>query len=152
MAEFEQYYLGKTQSLDDKVVDSDFVSSPNVVYTAKNLIVKDFFSVAGDEVKNTKGHRIGLTNCSSVETLTISDFFAVVPSVSVAPTITLPRAQTAGIGKVYIIKDISGSASATTITISPQSGETINGDTSTSINTNYGFVGLFTNGVNWFTS
>ena len=152
--EFDQYYIGKQNSISGQPTqESDFTSSPTTLYSAKNLIVKDFFAVSNDEVKNSRGHKIGLTTASAPNTgLSISDFFVVIPSVATAKTVTLPRAESAGIGKVYIIKDISGSASATTITISPQTGETINGDTSTSINTNYGFVGLFTDGNNWFTS
>lgn len=129
---------------------NDFVSTGSTVRTDKTLIVKDYFTVDDVNTVTNRGRKINVTRGHSAYTALLTDTLIVVPSVAVAPTITLPEASTAGIGKVYMIKDISGSAAATSITISRSGTDTINGDTSTSINTNYGFVGLFSDGSNWF--
>lgn len=130
----------------------DFESSPSQTSLKKDLSVKNLFVVNGVERITRHGQKINLSVANSLYTLKLTDFFVGVRSVSVAPTLTLPSARTAGLGKVYIIKDLSGSASATTITISRSGTDTIDGDTSTAINTNYGFKGFFTDGANWFTS
>ena len=130
----------------------DFTSVPNLIRTDKDFSIKERFVVTDNERITRHGQKINLTVPPSVYTLLLTDFFVGIRSVSVAPTLSLPKASLAGLGKIYIVKDLSGSATSTTITISPQTGETINGDTGTSISTNYGFLGLFTDGANWFTS
>lgn len=128
------------------------LSTPNTYRIDRDLNVKNLFEVTDTERITRHGQKINLSVANSLYTLKLTDFFVGVRSVSVAPTLTLPSARTAGLGKVYIIKDLSGSASATTITISRSGTDTIDGDTSTAINTNYGFKGFFTDGANWFTS
>lgn len=141
------------RSTSDQNKEKDLrVETGNTLRTDKDFLVKNLFSVTDVEKTTKHGMRIGLSIANSAYSVLLSEFFVGVRSVSVAPTITLPLAQVAGLGKIYIIKDLSGSASATTITIARSGTDTIDGDTSTAINTNYGFKGLFSDGANWFTS
>jgi hypothetical protein len=80
-----------------------------------------------------------------------NDYLVAVTNTAAPRTVTLPSAITMGDGKVFIIKDESGGAAANNITINPQGGQTINGAASIIINTNHGFVQLYSNGANWFT-
>ena len=52
------------------------------------------------------------------------------------------------IGKVYIVKDVSGTAALDPITITAV-GHTIDGSASATINTNFGSVTFVFNGANW---
>lgn len=67
-----------------------------------------------------------------------------------AVAITLPAPSVTGNkGKFYIIKDTSGLAGINAITVTPASG-TIDGAASLTINSNYGNMQVFTDGVAWF--
>jgi hypothetical protein len=66
-------------------------------------------------------------------------------------TVTLPVAALAGVGKVFHVKDESGTAAANNITVDGNGAETINGAASTVISTNYGSVSVYCDGANWFT-
>jgi hypothetical protein len=70
-----------------------------------------------------------------------------------AVAITLPAPATTGtgssIGKLYIVKDISGAASTNNITLTPASG-LIDGAASASIASNYGALQIFSDGTNYF--
>lgn len=147
--EHKQYQIeGVKQTNQQK--NADFVSTPNTARIDKDLIVKDFFSVNNTEIFGRIGRKLGIRSASGDYFALLTDFFITVSQVDTSTVITLPKSSLAGVGKVYIIKDISGSALATSISIVPFTGETINGDTSTSIATNYGKIGLFTDGSNWF--
>ena len=100
----------------------DFTSVPNLIRTDKDFSIKERFVVTDNERITRHGQKINLTVPPSVYTLLLTDFFVGIRSVSVAPTLSLPKASLAGLGKIYIVKDLSGSATSTTITISPQSG------------------------------
>lgn len=52
--------------------------------------------------------------------------------------VTLPLASTVGVGRTYIITDISGNAAANNITITCSGGDLIDGAATFPINTNYG--------------
>jgi len=65
-------------------------------------------------------------------------------------TVTLPAAATAAVGRLYVIKDESGTAATNNITIDGNGAETIDGSTTVAINTNYGSVSLYTDASNWF--
>ena len=80
-----------------------------------------------------------------------NDYLIAVTNTAAPRTMSLPSAVTMGDGKVYVIKDESGGATANNITINPQGGQTINGAASIIINTNFGVVQLYSNGANWFT-
>jgi len=63
-------------------------------------------------------------------------------------TITLPDATTCA-GRQYIIKKIDSSSN--TVTVSPQSGQTIDGQSSVNITAQYGIVRVVSDGSNWYT-
>lgn len=84
-------------------------------------------------------------------TITAAEHLVAVTDTSAARTLTLPSAVTFGTGGLLIIKDESGGAATNNITINRASTQTIDGQTSVVINTNYGKVQLYSNGANWFT-
>jgi hypothetical protein len=55
------------------------------------------------------------------------------------------------VGRVYTIKDESGTAGTNFITINCEGAATIDGQTSIQITINYGFVTVYSDGTNWFT-
>lgn len=153
--EHKQYNIG-----DDKdqvqIQDESFVSAGNIIRTDKDLNIKNFFSVNNIEAQNKIGNKINVTlvksGMASIYTVNLTDFVIAVTDVIISRTINLPKPSLAGFGKVFIVKDASGSATTTTIAITPFSTETIDGDTSNGITTNYGFKGFYTDGTNWFTA
>lgn len=71
-------------------------------------------------------------------------------SLTAARTATLPSA-TSYTNKIYIIKDESGNAGTSNITIATTSSQTIDGASTKVISTAYGLVKVYSNGSNWFT-
>ena len=63
-------------------------------------------------------------------------------------TVTLP--ENAPAGTTYIVKDVGGAAGSANIAIARSGSDTIDGQTSQTINSNYGAVTLVSNGSNWF--
>lgn len=148
MPEHEQQYL---QNPGEK---GDFISADNLTRIDKDFVIKDFYNFTNIESVNKKGRKIGLTvvrgGVASIYNIQLTDLMIGVRDVTISRTMVLPKASLAGLGKIFFIKDISGSALSTSITISPTGTETINGDTSSALATNYGFAGIFTDGNNWF--
>lgn len=126
-------------------------NSPNVLRVDKDLNVKGQFTVNNTEAENKLGSKVNVKNVDASYAIQLNNFIIAVTNVATARTITLPKPSVAGFGKVFVVKDASGSALTTTITISPNATETIDGDTTKVINTNFGAVGFYTDGVNWFT-
>lgn len=153
MSEFEQYQLnqgglGNNNSTARNSLDPN--SSPNVFRLDKDLNVKNQFTVNNIEAHNKLGSKINGRTTNASYQIQLTDFLIAVTDVATVRTITLPKPTVAGPFKVFIIKDASGSAATTTITVSPNGTELINGDTTTTISTNYGSIGVYTDGVNWF--
>lgn len=67
-----------------------------------------------------------------------------------AVTITLPSAGAVA-GKVYVIHDEGGDAGTNAITIATEGSETIDGNSSATINSNYGTLRIYSDGTNFFT-
>jgi len=138
-----------------EVNGGDFVSAPNTARTDKDLIVKDFFNVNNTETQQLHGQKVKAkilpSGTSATYNALLNDYIVGFKDVVVSRTIKLPKPSLAGFGKIYIVKDFSGSASATTITISPFDGEYIDSDTASGIGTDYGVKRLVTDGTNWFT-
>jgi len=67
-----------------------------------------------------------------------------------AITLTLPLARDFGDGKTLIIKDESGDAAASNITINTSASETIDGSASLTVSTNFGVTRLYSDLENWF--
>ena len=106
------------------------------------------------ETEIQSGQKIRISQVVSGDSTTyplkINDYIVGISDVVVSRTVTLPQPSLAGFGKIYVIKDMSGSAASTTITISPYSTEYIDHDTADGIGTNYGVKRYFTDGTNWF--
>jgi hypothetical protein len=54
-------------------------------------------------------------------------------------------------GRIFIIKDQAGRATAAPNTIATQGAATIDGAATYPLSVNYGVVRLYSNGTNWFT-
>ena|SRR3990167_6409157 len=156
MTDFKQYNLEPEIPVSQFNTGLDFISSGNILRTEKNFNIKDRFFINDIEAHNKIGSKINVTlitqALSSVYSISLNDFIIAVRDVGVSRNIRLPKASSAGLGKVFIIKDASGSALTTTITITPDGTEVIDGDTTKVINTNFGLTGLYTDGANWFTA
>jgi hypothetical protein len=133
--------------------ESDFeLKSANLLNTAKDLIIKAVFSVKNNEVSLLKGQRFSRTAVrGAVTTISASDYLIGVTALAVATSIGLPRPSKAGPGKTYIIKDEAGGANTTNITIRSDGEKTIDGATSTTLNTAYQSKQFYSDGSNWFT-
>jgi len=82
-------------------------------------------------------------------TVTASDYVVAYASLTAARTVTLPTAV--GItGRQYIIKDESGNAGTSNISVTGTGGQTIDGSATKSLTTPYGVLRLYSNGANWF--
>ena len=83
-------------------------------------------------------------------TCTSSDEYIGADVSSQAITITLPQISSIG-RKIFSITDIAGNSSSNNITISTTGGDTINGNTSLIINSNYSTITLVNdNSTKWF--
>lgn len=134
----------------------DFFSAPNIIYTAKNLSVKDRFFVSDTETLLGHGQKFKVRSVSTlvtgaVHSISASDYLVGITSLSYAPQIGLPHPALAGAGKTFIVKDEVGGAATTTITVTSAGEKTIDGASSATITTNYGSKDFYTNGTAWFT-
>lgn len=82
---------------------------------------------------------------------TISTDNVIIPvnTSSSAVTITL-YAASGNAGRIVCVKDVGGAAYTNNITIDANSSETIDGQTTQTISSNYGAVTMFCDGSNWF--
>lgn len=128
----------------------DFVSTPNVARTDKDLIIKDFYTFNNVEAQLMRGQKILRVGVGTTYSTALTDFLIGVTSLANAPTIGLPKPKLAGAGKLYIVKDEVGGAATTTITIVSQGEELIDGGASTTLVNNYASKSFYTDGANWF--
>lgn len=103
----------------------------------------------GGEVQMGGGQKIHRTAVSGDYSILSADYLLGV-STAAPRTLTLPSAATVGVGKIYVIKDETGTAATNNITIATTGGQTIDGSASVIINTNYAAVSVYTDGTNWF--
>jgi len=94
------------------------------------------------------------TDISGNVTISPSDTFVYLNvDTSVARTITLPLSNSVTAGRIYIIKDVIGSANTNNITIDLQGSDTIDGGTTHVIQSNYGSVTVVGDGSSaWYLS
>jgi hypothetical protein len=144
MDKHEQYNLDKKEEAKD-----DFVSLPNLLYTDKDLNVKDTYFVTDTEENSLTGQRVGVKRVSESYTALRQDYY-IGCSPTTTITITLPPASIALEGRVYEIKDESGSAATNIITIDGDGSETIDGQTTQTISSNYGFYKLLVSNGAWY--
>lgn len=128
----------------------DFVSTPNVARTDKDLIIKDFYTFSNTEAQLLRGQKILRMGVGTTYSTALSDYLIGVTSLVFAPTIGLPRPKLAGKGKIYVVKDEVGGAGTTTITIVSQGEETIDGGANTTLTSNYQAKSFYTDGNKWF--
>jgi hypothetical protein len=117
------------------------------------LVVAKQLGVGTSEPASTlhvKGSRsVQRTAVQADYTLTDTDYYVGITNTASPRTIALPSASGRE-GRVYVIKDESGGAAAHPIAVTAPSGETIDGDKTTTIRTNYGVLRLISSGKNWF--
>lgn len=86
-------------------------------------------------------------NIANDDEVILSTITALSPSSIILPNFT----GTGNIGRTYIIKDSTGQSRTNPITITAQSGKTIDGASFAIINTQYGRVWITYDGSNWKT-
>jgi len=91
----------------------------------------------------------GIRVATAVSITTAGEAILGVTNTAAPRTITLATAD-ARDGKFITIQDESGGAGSNTITIDTEGSELINGAATTTIPTNYGARGLYSDGSNWF--
>jgi len=131
------------------------LSAPNILRTDKDLNIKNKFQALENETVLGHGQKVKLREIISGDdptyNMTLSDYIVAISDVAIARTIQLPKPSIAGFGKLYVIKDSSGSAAATTISITPFDTDLIDGQPGASINSDFGSLKIYTNGTDWFT-
>lgn len=155
MTDHKQYNLPTQAEIQARQpVQSDFeLKKANTLKTAKDLYIKEVFSVTDKETSQKKGQRIGRTTVANANyTLFTSDYLLGVTDLTLlAPSIGLPLPSLVGVGKIFKVKDEVGGAATTTITIASDGEKTIDGASSVTITTNYGSKSFYSDGSNWFT-
>lgn len=132
---------------------------PSVAGVAKldgDLFVKNLFNVTNTETQLRHGQVFNRTLFNtllsgSLYSVATTDYLVGVTNLSYAPSIGLPRPKLVGPGKTYIVKDESGGAATTTITVRSAGEETIDGASTSTLTTNYQAKGFYSDGSNWFT-
>lgn len=84
-------------------------------------------------------------------TAVASDYMIAYTGLSAPRTVTLPTASASNNNQTYIIKDQTGNAGTSNITIQGTGGQTIDNAATKVINTAWGSVQVYTNGSAWFT-
>ena len=158
---YKPYNLLSTQYISNSAtltgatnINSTYVKSGNLYFT----------NSAGTAVQITSGGTV-VTSPSSlqtVETQAVSSDVTISPAATyvyikvdttAARQITLPLASSVADGRIYIIKDISGSANTYPITLVRQGSDLIDGSSSYIYNSNYGSIWIVGDSVsNWYIS
>tara|TARA_R100000008_G_scaffold19975_1_gene10304 strand:+ start:14914 stop:15528 length:615 start_codon:yes stop_codon:yes gene_type:complete len=145
--EFGSTYFGNSND-DDHVRTGSFT-------VANAAAVKLFDVDVGSTTSSFKtsvylsgavSHKRYATN--SNYTVTTSDYYVGVGSASSGITITLPAASTTTDGQTFIIKDEFGHAQTNNITINRAGSDTIDGQNSVVLESDYASVSLYCNGSN----
>lgn len=127
--------------------------SANVERIDKTFNVKDFYIFNEIESINRKGQKFNLMKVSgSHYSIALQDYLIGISSLGVAPSIGLPKPSIAGLGKTYLIEDQVGGAGTTSILIKSEGEALINGQSSVTINKNYGRQECHSDGNAWFCS
>ncbi len=126
------------------------------LYYGQGAIIEDDIYRGADDPRvlfNTPARTGYLAVTSSSATLTATTGKLIRVNYAGAVAITLPAASAVPANDVwFVFKDESGAAGTNTITISRAGADTIDGATSATITTNYGKIGLYSDGVSkWFT-
>jgi hypothetical protein len=146
-------YTSQVSSLSGATnANSVYVVSGDLYYT----------NSSGTAVQLTTGNSIvsspatfetlNFTSINSNLTILPADTFVFIAvDTSASRTITLPLASSVAEGRVYAIKDSTGSANANPIVVDRQGSDLIDGESSYNFDSNYGAVWLITDGIsNWY--
>ncbi|HET6572505.1 MAG TPA: hypothetical protein VFG68_02805 [Fimbriiglobus sp.] len=121
--------------------------------TDGRLVVADKLGVGNSEPVSTldvKGSQsVQRTSVAADYTATDHDYYIGVTDTTAERRITLPPASGRA-GRVYIIKDESGSAAVHPIRVRASAGTTIDGVATLTISTNYGVLRVISTGTCWF--
>ncbi|NDG29274.1 hypothetical protein EB118_04125 [bacterium] len=150
----KDYADGLNSAMDARVdsLEADPTTKTYVDGEVSSLESEDltFFKLDGSRAM-TGGLRVKSVEKSANYNVSTSDYIIGVTSVTGGKTMTLPSASSMGAGKMFIIKDQSGSASVSNyIRLSCQPGQTIDGQSSYDIDAPYESVSVYSNGTNWF--
>lgn len=96
-----------------------------------------------------RGYKL-VNNLNTPYTVLVSDSIIGCDTSSSAITLNLPSCASCTAGFCFKFKDEGGNASTNNITIDPNASETIDGETTFVINTDYDALTIYTNGSNWF--
>jgi hypothetical protein len=131
--------------------NSVFVQSGNLYFT----------NGSGTAVQLTSGGSI-VSSPAAVESLEYTsvnssvvigpsdDFVFIAVDTNAARTITLPSASAVSTGRIYAIKDETGLANGNPITIEAAGSDTIDGEASIDLDSNFGSIWVISNGVDGF--
>lgn len=98
-----------------------------------------------DGYRYSKGMMLPYTSITADYTVVENDYFIGVGSTTAAITVTIPTALTDE-GRILVIKDVDGNATANNVTIATEGSETVE---TASISADSGTVRLFSDGTDW---
>ena len=153
--------IGSLQLQDDLEINTlNIVEDINIgsnLTVGEDIIIEENLDVAGnvDIVGDLNfGGEFIITrsdfNNDNISTTLSNEVIIAVTNTDIPRTVTLPSPNLNDNGKIIIIKDESGQAGINNITIETSANETIDGESTKLINTNYGVIRLYSNGENWF--
>lgn len=146
--QLEDVTFAKSSELDAQV--ASLSASVAAEQAARQAEDATFFKLDGSRAM-TGGLKVKHAEKSASYTLTSSDYIVGVTSVAGSKTMTLPSASSEGAGKMFMIKDQSGSASASNyIRVAAPSGQTLDGQSYYDIKVPYESVSVVSNGSHWF--
>lgn len=110
------------------------------------------FIINNEDVRILQGLRLNRTASAAGNYTTLAQDLIIAKTgiTGGGDTVNVLSAATAGAGKVYIIKDESGTAGTNNITVDPAGSQTIDGATTQVINADYGSLTIYSDGSNWF--
>lgn len=120
-----------------------FGGSSDLTYDGSTVSIKGASHLSGGLAHK----RTGVTNDYSV---VLTDYYLGVDTTGNTVELTLPAASTTTEGQTYVVKDEGGNAAANIITIVRSASDTIDGETSATIESPYGSLLLYSNGSHWF--
>lgn len=133
-------------------VGSVYMKDSNLYFTNGSGVAVQITS--GGSIVSTPGaaQTMEPTDIASNLTILNTDTFVVLRvNTSASRTITLPLANSVSTGRLYLIKDVTGSAYTNNVTINPSGADTIEGLSSLVLNSDYGSYFLIGDGNNAWT-
>ncbi len=101
-------------------------------------------------IENQGGMLISQRAVSAAANTLVTDFIIGVDTTGAAVTVTIPTLQAVD-GRVIILSDVGGNATANNITLATGGAETIDGNATAAITTDDGSLRAYCDGTNWFT-